>query len=334
MTNLHLRLATISIATIAAFALGAVHTAQADPNLYTTTIKIPCCGNAGTVTPTPYVGPSPTPNGVWTGTPHGTGLGYVLGAGTPRVLSLPGGTLMTSGTSITTAPSGIVYSKDQFTVTNAAGYFFAGGGAGADTFNASTFAAGPLGKSAYGVNGKPRRGYAKITPGGDQFGGTMGLLGIDRFTLSITGIGAGLVTGTFPIGVQQVGIANRFTNFSKGYFTHTTLSFPTYISATVTGWKWTTGAVTVSDTLGFYNTLIVRSGTHDTNTMGPGGTTGTIQLVAPSFWQFSSPGGLFDDPEGGIFEFTVQFVPEPNSLIMLSGGLVALAGLYRIRKKL
>jgi hypothetical protein len=324
MTNLHLRVAIISIAV---FALGAVHTAQADPNLYTTTIRIPCCGNAGTTTPTGYVGPNPT---TWPA-PHGTGLGYVLGAGTPRALSLPGGTLMTSGTAITTAPSGIVYSKDQFTVTNAPGYFFAGGGLGTETFMASTFAAGPLMSSAVNVNGLPRRGNVTVTPGNDQFGGTMGLLGIDRFTLSITGIGLGLVTGTFPIGVQQAGLANRFTNFSRGYFTHTTLLFPTYISATVTGWKWTTGTVTASDPLGFYNTLIVRSGTHNLNSAG---TTGTIQLVAPSFWQFSSPGGLFDDPEGGIFEFTVQFVPEPSSMITLSAGLVVLAGLYRNRKKL
>jgi hypothetical protein len=330
MTNLHLRVATISIAAIAAFALGTVHTAQAGPNLYNTTISIPCCGNAGTATPTGYVGPEPTtlPG------PHGTGVGYVLGAGTPRVLSLPGGTLMASGTAITTASTGIVYSKDQFTIGNASGFFFAGGGLGSETFMASTFAAGPLMSSANNINGKPRRGNVTVTPGGDQFGGTMGLLGIDRFTLAITGVGLGLVTGTFPIGVQQVGIANRFTQFSKGYFTHTTLSFPTYISATVTGWKWTTGAVTVSDPLGFYNTLVVRSGTHNTNVHPVNGTTGTIQLVAPSFWQFSSPGGLFDDPEGGIFEFTIQFVPEPSSMIMLSAGLVALAGLYRIRKKL
>jgi hypothetical protein len=71
-----------------------------------------------------------------------------------------------------------------------------------------------------------------------------------------------------------------------------------------------------------------------TNPNPAGGTTGTIQLVAPSFWQFSSPGGLFDDPEGGIFEFTVVFMPEPSSAMMLSAGFVALAGLYRIRKKL
>jgi hypothetical protein len=330
MTNLHLRLGIISIAAIAAFALGAVRTAQADPNLYNTTIRIPCCGNAGTVTPTEYVGPNPT---TWPA-PHGTGLHYVLGAGTPRVLALPGGTLMTSGIAYATAPSGIVQSTDQFTVTNAPGYFFAGGGLGTETFMASTFAAGPLMSSANNINGKPRRGNVTVTPTTDQFGGTMGLLGIDRFTLAITGVGLGLVTGTFPIGVQQAGLSNRNTGFSRGYFTHTTLNFPTNISATVTGWKWTTGAVTVSDPLGFYNTLIVRSGTHDTHTMGPQGTTGTIQLVAPSFWQFSSPGGLFDDPEGGIFEFTIQFVPEPSSAIMLSAGLVALAGLYRIRKKL
>jgi hypothetical protein len=330
MTNLHLRLGTISIATIAAFALGTVHTAQADPNLYNTTIRIPCCGNAGTVTSTMWVGPDPATSP----SPHGTGLHYVLGLGTPRVLSLPGGTLMATGTQIETAPSGIVYSKDQFNIGNAPGYFFAGGGLGTETFMASTFAAGPLMSSANNINGKPRRGNVTVTPTTDQFGGTMGLLGIDRFTLHITGVGLGLVTGTFPIGVQQAGLANRLTKFSRGYFTHTTLGFPTNISATVTGWKWTTGAVTVSDPLGFYNPLIVRSGTHDTNTMAPGGTTGTIQLVAPSFWQFSSPGGLFDDPEGGIFEFTIQFVPEPGSMIMLSAGLVALAGLYRIRKKL
>jgi len=327
MTNLHLRLGIISIAVLA---LGTVHAAQADPNLYNTTIRIPCCGNAGTTTPTGYVGPNPT---TWPA-PHGTGLHYVLGTGAPRLLSLPGGTLMATGIAYATAPSGIVQSTDQFTIGNAPGHFRAGGGLGTETFMASTFAAGPLMSSANNINGKPRRGNVKVTPGAGQFGGTMRLLGIDRFTLAITGVGLGLVTGTFPIGVQQVGLANRFTAFSKGSFTHTTLSFPTYISATVTGWKWTTGAVTVSDTLGFYNTLIVRSGTHNTVTMGPQGTTGTIQLVAPSFWQFSSPGGLFDDPEGGIFEFTVQFVPEPSSAIMLSAGFVALAGLYRIRKKL
>ena len=327
MTNLHLRLGIIAIAV---FALGTVHTAQASPNLYTTTIEITCCGGGAAPTPTAYVGPNPT---AYPG-PHGSGSAYVFGTGTPRALALPGGTLMTTGTLTATFPVFVVYSKDQWTIENGYGNFFAGGGAGAETFMASTFAAGPLMSSAVNVNSLPRRGNVKITPGGDQFGGTMQLLGQDLFTLHLTGVGAGLITGTFPIGVQQVGIANRHTKFSRGYFTHTTLSIPSNISATVTGWKWTTGTVTVSDPLGFYNTVIVRSGTHNTNTTPPGGTTGTIQLVAPSFWQFSSPGGLFDDPEGGIFEFTVVFLPEPKNAISLSAGFVALAGLYRIRKKL
>ena len=326
MTNLHLRLGIISIAVLA---LGTVHTAQASPNLYTTTIAITCCGGGAPATPTAYVGPNPTANPG----PHGSGSAYVFGSGTPRALALPGGTLMTTGIITATFPVFVVYSKDQWTIGNGPGNFFAGGGAGAETFNASTFAAGPAMSSYAGVNGKPRRGYVKITPGDDQFGGTMQLLGQDVFTLHLTATGDGLITGTFPIGVQQVGIANRHTKFSVGNFTHTTLNFPTAISATVTGWKWTTGMVTVSDPLGFYNTVIVRSGTHNTNTTPTGGTTGTIQLVAPSFWQFSSPGGLFDDPEGGIFEFTVVFLPEPTSAITLSAGFVALAGLYRIRKK-
>ena len=95
----------------------------------------------------------------------------------------------------------------------------------------------------------------------------------------------------------------------------------------------TTGTATVSDTLGFYNTLIVRSGTHNLN-YPVNKTTGTIQLVSPTAWQFSSAGGFFDDPEVGIVEFTVVFMPEPSSAILLSAGFVALAGLYRIRKKL
>jgi len=333
MTNLHLRLGIISIAAIAAFALGAVSTAQADPNLYTTTIHIPCCGNAGTVTPSGYVGPDPTtlPG------PHGGGLSnlnYALTLGSPRGLVLPGGTLMATGTQIATAASVIVYSKDQFNIGNGPGVFHQGGGLGAETFMASTFAAGPLMSSALNINGKPRRGNVTVTPGNTTFGGAMVLLGIDLFTLHITGSGSGLVTGTFPIGVQQVGLGKRQTDFSKGTFTHTTLGFQSFISATVTGWKWTTGMVTVSDSLGFYNTLIVRTGTHDTKIHPVNATTGTIQLVAPSFWQFSSPYGLFDDPEGGIFEFTVVFMPEPSSAMMLSAGFVALAGLYRIRKKL
>lgn len=328
MMNLHLRIGIISIAV---FALGAVHTAQADPNLYTTTLEIPCCGGGAATTPTQYVGGSPV---AYPG-PHGSGLAYVLGLGTPRALSLPGGTLMLSGTTVTTAPSGVVYSLSQFNFTNDPGYFFAGGGIGTETFMASTFAAGPAMLSATNVNGGPRRGNVTVTPGPDQFGGTMKMLGGVHFTLHITGVGLGLITGTFPIAAGQAGVGNRATHFTRGYFTHTTLSFPTNISATVTGWKWTTGVVTVSDALGFYNTLIVRSGTHATNTTPPGGTTGTIQLVSPSFWQFSSPSGaIFDDPEGGIYDFTVQFVPEPNSLILLSGGFVVLAGLYRIRKKL
>ena len=326
MTNL--RIGIISIAAIALFALGTVRTAQADYALYNPTIRIPCCGGGATATPTGYVGPNPTT----TPGPHGgPGLINLATAGSPRAFTLSGGTLMATGVNTATAPSGIVYSKDQFTISNAAGSFFVGGGAGAESFMASTFAAGPLMSSANNINGKPRRGNVTITPGNDQFGGTMALVGIDRFTLAITGVGAGLVTGTWPIGVQHVGVANRQTGFSKGSFTHTTLNFPTYISATVTGWKWTTGTVTASDALGFYNTLIVRSGTHNLNSAG---TTGTIQLVAPSFWQFSSPGGLFDAPEGGMFEYTIQLVPEPVSTLMLSVGFVALAGLYRIRKKL
>ena len=327
MTSLQLRFAIISSLAIAMVALGTVRSAHAEPALYQGTILIPCCGNSGTTTPTGFVGPNPT---TFPG-PHGTGVANLADTGSPRAFTLGGGSVMTAGYAIATAASSIVYSRDEFTVTNAAGNFFVGGGAGAESFMASTFPAGPAMSASNNVNGKPRRGNVKITPGSDQFGGTMELVGVNRFTLHISGVGAGLVTGTFPIGLEQVGITNRYTNFSRGYFTHTTLNFPSYISATVTGWKWTTGTATVSDSLGLFNTLIVRSGTHNLNSAG---TTGTIQLVAPSFWQFSSPGGLFDDPEGGIFEYNMQVVPEPTSAIALSLGFVALAGLYRARKKL
>ena len=322
-----LRIGISAMAAITLLALGAVRTAQADPALYQGTIRIPCCGNNGTTTPIGYVGPEPTtlPG------PHGTGTINLATTGTPRAFTLPGGTLMATGVAYATAPSGIVQSTEAFTIENAAGSFFVGGGIGAETFMASTFAAGPLMSSALNINGKARRGNLLVTPGNDTFGGTMELIGVSRFTLAITGFGYGLVTGTFPIDVKQVGEKNRKTLFSKGYFTHTTLGFSSNISATVTGWKWTTGTVTVSDTPGFYNTLIVRSGTHDLNSAG---TSGTIQLVSPSFWQFSSPGGLFDDPETGIFDYTLQVVPEPGKLIMLSGSLLVLVGLYRIRKKL
>ena len=325
MTHLFLRI--ISIAAIALFGLGTLHTAQAAPALYQGTLWIPCCAG-GPASPTVgYVAHSPT---LLPG-PHDTGVINLATAGTPRAFTLPGGSLQIKGSVVNTGPSGIIQSTEWFTLTNAPGSFFAGGGAGAESFMASTFAAGPLGYSATNINGYPRRGNVKITPGNDQFGGTMGLVGGVLYQLFITGVGGGLMVGTFPIGVQHVGLANRFTTFSMGTFTHTTLYFPSYISATVTGWKWTTGTVTVSDALGFYSTLIVRSGTHNINSAG---TTGTIQLVSPSFWQFSSPYGLFTDPEGGVFDYTLHLVPEPSSTIMLSAALVTLVGLYRVRKKL
>jgi len=325
MTNLFLRI--ISIAAIALFGLGTLHTAQAAPALYQGTLWIPCCAGGPATPTTQYVAQDPTN---YPG-PHGTGVINLATAGTPRAFTLPGGSVKLSGAVVNTGPSIIIQSTEFFTISNASGSFFAGGGAGSESFMASTFAAGPLGYSATNVNGYPRRGNVKITPGDDQFGGTMSLVGGVLYQLFITGVGGGLMTGTFPIGVQHVGIANRNTAFSRGTFTHTTLYFPSYISATVTGWKWTTGRVTVSDSLGFYSTLITRTGTHNINSAG---TTGTIQVVAPSFWQFSSPYGLFTDPEGGIFDYTLHLVPEPSSTIMLSAALVTLAGLYRMRKKL
>jgi hypothetical protein len=319
------------MAAIALFGLGTLHTAQAGPALYDGTLFVPCCGGGtagATPTPTAYVGGSPTsyPGTHWTG-----GVINLAASGTPRAFTLPGGSMMHTGVDYNTGPSVIIQSTEFFNFSNLAGSFFAGGGAGAESFMASTFAAGPLGYSATNINGYPRRGNVFINPSNDQFGGTMGLVGGIVYQLFITGVGGGLMTGTWPIGAGHAGIANRNWTFSKGTFTHTTLYFPSYISATVTGWKWTTGQVVVSDTPGFYSTMITRTGTHNINSAG---TTGTIQLVSPSFWQFSSPYGLFTDPEGGIFDYTLHLVPEPSSTIMLSAALLTLAGLYRVRKKL
>jgi hypothetical protein len=221
------------------------------------------------------------------------------------------------------------------TFVNAAGSFFADGGAAADVGYANRT---PM------ANMSP--GTWRIRAGKNAFGGAMGLLGkygaAGRYT--ITG-----KTGTYRgasswamvpdigrplyntiIGYGAMGTPIYQNPFSKtGVWYKTTPKGAVKVSmrlAIGSGTLWTTGQVGNFAKTGAYYTSLYRTG-YDNRT--PGGH-GTIQLVTPTLTHWLSPAA--NDHTAQIGLLTI-WVPEPGVTLLFAAGAVALLGLRRIGRR-
>jgi len=214
------------------------------------------------------------------------------------------------------------YARD---LRNGTGFFKPGGGPGKRTFTV-TGGGGPAAR-------------IEVTPGANQFGGTLGILGAigskrahvrnhktyvgtydffeTVFGRSCTGTGCLLPT-TYPT-------ATIYMKY------RTAMGRATTVYMTPWGLPWTTGVVSISATEGPFPTRFRRSGYDNRTANG----LGTIQLVAPHLvqWDFRNRNEPWDRYTGTIGILRIQFVPEPAGWAMLAAGAgwIALFGRRRRR---
>jgi hypothetical protein len=176
-----------------------------------------------------------------------------------------------------------------------------------------------------------------ITPGANQFGGTMRILGAigarrsheyknrlfgnpieSEALLSFTVLGSECTVTCYATGAQS-----KF----KTYQYQTAMGKATTAYITSLGLPWTTGEVSITATGGPFPTLFRRNGYDNRTAKG----FGTIQMVAPQLvrWEFPNREAPWDRHTGAIGVLRVKFVPEPSGWGMLVAGIVILALFYR-----
>jgi hypothetical protein len=222
------------------------------------------------------------------------------------------------------------------TFVNAAGSFFAGGGAaaGAGYVNRTPMA-------------KMSPGTWRIRAGKNAFGGAMGLLGkygaTRRWTIwGKTGTYRGVSSWAMvpdvgrPLFNTIVGYGAMGTPLYQNPFSKTDMWYKTTpkgqvkastILAIGSGTLWTTGQVGAFAKTGAYYTSFYRTG-YDNRT--PAGL-GNIQLVTPTLTHWLSPAIL--DHTAHIALLTIR-VPEPSAVLLLAAGAGALAYLRRASRNL
>jgi hypothetical protein len=231
------------------------------------------------------------------------------------------------------------------TFVNAAGSFFAGGGAAA----AGYFAKG-TGTTAYnnktGMTGMTG-GTWRIRAGKNAFGGALGMLG--RYgarnmwtTMGKPTVYAGTSSWAFvqavgrllfntPIAYDPTGNPtawqNPFLTTNRWYGTTAygglNISSGTAIG---TGTLWTTGQVGNLALVGAYATSVWRTG-YDNRT--PGGL-GNIQLVTPTLTHWVAGTWISHTAQLGMLRLQV---PEPCAALLLVAGAGALAVLHRVSQR-
>jgi hypothetical protein len=228
------------------------------------------------------------------------------------------------------------------TFINAAGSFFAGGGA---------VIAGPggsgMGATAYNnKTGKLGSGTWRIRAGKNQFGGVMGLLGKygAQGAYTITGM-TGTYRGTSdwamvqplgrPLYNTQIGTGAMGTTIWQNPYSKTNKWYKTTpkgkvnvstILAVGSGTLWTTGQVGAFAKTGAYYTSQWRTGYDNRDSQGYG----NIQLVTPTITHWLSPG--FNTHTAQIGMLTLS-VPEPGAVLLLAAGGGVLGLLYWVSRR-
>jgi hypothetical protein len=246
-----------------------------------------------------------------------------------RGLSPPGFALPLSALNATATGSLPQYSPYNYISTfapnahNENGFFGPGFGPGKRTV---TFA---------GSGGPGAR--VAISPGANQFGGTMRVLGAmgakrahEYKNKSYVGTG---LTSFYVLGDECT--ITCYVTGAQSYFQslryQTVMGKATTANVTTLGLPWTTGEVSITATGGPFPTLFRRNGYDNRTAKG----LGTIQLVAPQLvkWDFPNRDAPWDRHTGAIGILRIKFVPEPGSSVMLVGGIGLLGLLYRRRAR-
>jgi hypothetical protein len=271
------------------------------------------CGATST-TATNYCSPALLTQGA-----PATGSGTIsVGTGATASVVLPQSAfgIMTSGS----LPARVPYMLRETAAAlyNAAGSFFAGGGAAAG-----------LGQRTH-TGMYPRSGTWIINEGKNGFGGALGILGQFGAKQQFTITGApgtfegttnwnmtqalgrtpyATVIGTGPMGTPLY--QNPY--FNTGVFTSVTPTMGgggavTTISKFGSGTLWTTGMVTMFATTGTVVTSFMRTG-HDTTTTGGAR---NIQLVTPALTHWLSPSALKHTGHFGILNIRLLGPPDAD----------------------
>jgi hypothetical protein len=265
-----------------------------------------------------------------------------IGTGTPPNITLQQSDLGTAGVTgflITFPP--YLQSWTYATFVNAAGSFFAGGGAVAGPYGSG------MGTGAYNnKTGKLGSGTWRIKAGKNQFGGAMGLLGkygaVGKYT--ITGM-TGTYNGTSswamvpdvgrPRYNTQIGTGAMGTPIWQNPFSKTDMWYKTTPKGAVkvstllaigSGTLWTTGQVGNFAKTGAYYTSQWRTGYDNRTSMGYG----NIQLVTPTLTHWLSPGFNTHTAQMGILRISV---PEPGAVLLLAAGGGVLGLLYWVSRR-
>jgi hypothetical protein len=220
------------------------------------------------------------------------------------------------------------------TIVNAAGTFFAGGGA----------AAGMMTLTHSGMG--QRAGTFIIHEGKNGFGGALGLLGAfgaKQWMYIVTGkvgtyVGGGDWNLVGPVGRPQYATPTAFdgkgnpTNWANPHersaqYINNVNGNLSVTQARATATPWTTGSVTVYALVGA-NKVITHEAGFDTTT--PGGVR-NIQLVTPMLTHWIGVG--FQGHDGQIGILKLRIVPEPSAILMLAAGAGVLALLYRASRR-
>ena len=267
-----------------------------------------------------------------------------IGTGTPPAITMQQsdfGVIGQTGFLITFPP--YLQSWTYATFVNAAGSFFAGGGAVAGFYGNGT------GTTAYNnKTGKLGSGTWNIRAGKNSFGGAMGLLGkygaVGKYTLTgktgtyngtsswamVPDIGR-LLYNT-PVAYTPKGAASQWLNpFSKTDKWYKTTPKGAIKVSTIlavgSGTLWTTGQVGAFARTGAYFTSQWRTG-YDNRTAGG---LGNIQLVTPTLTHWLSPGWNTHTAQTGMLK--LQVGPEPGAMLLLAAGGGVLGLLYWVSRR-
>jgi hypothetical protein len=177
------------------------------------------------------------------------------------------------------------------------------------------------------------KGSLTVTPGANNFGGTMRLLGttysfenyystwladtnIVKYTWLLDYHGAtGSVSGSNVIPAYGSGTALYIAK--NKHLTNITTAHATVLS-------WTTGTVTVTATGGPLHTVLVRKGSDNRNATGAG----DIQMVSPMLTRWVFSGATKAYYTGSIAQLNLRVAPEPHEWMLLSAGISMLGLLY------